>query len=830
MRHFAWSLAVCAAASAALVAQSAQQPGVFKSGVELVRFDMSVVDSNGKPLPDVRADEIEILEGGKPRPLVMFQRVQEPAGFYTEAALRAASAEVTTNEASPRGHLYVLVFDQQHIAPGNEESARRAAATFLRTSVRPSDRVAMFAIPGPGPDLTFTADTTRAIKELGSIRGTLDRIVTSGIGKYSIEEAYRIVNGDTFVADNVVTRLASDLSSDVTTNVAVSADTRQGAARFAETGYTSQLTVLKEDADRTVHQVDASTRDTLERLAEVMRKLKAVEGRKTVLFFSEGFHDQNVSRELQNVAAAAAESYAVLYTFDLNRRLTDLAGGTPAATTMASEATSRTTPLANLALETNGVFFNDASNRVEQALTTIAAQSQDYYIAGFLPSEKALADRGSYQPVTVRVKRPGARVSARTGYSVPSNSAAPDRRSAIDAALAAPFAQQALTVNYTTYVLRSDATGHPRVVLSLDADLPLKDEKRDRADVVFVVRDARSGRVAASGSDTIDLPDATTPGSYFGHGGYRVQFEVAPGSYLMRAVVREPGGLIGSADRRLEVRDVAGPSIAASDLVLASGGGGLPVRTKAYIADGLRAGLEIYGRSPEQLAGIKVALSLTAEDGTVARTVETALGDVETVTGGALRHMTGALPLDSLAPGVYVARARVTDGGEEVTTVTRQVEIVAGSAPPAAVATTAVNARNVTAGPIFARARTEWMTADAALASHARRGLDLFAQGNFTAAAPELQTAFDGNQHSAATAFVLGWAWEGTGDSRRAIGAWRGAAAADPTLMSAHLAVADAYVRLGNPALAIQALRAGLAVLPDAVELRTALERISASR
>jgi VWFA-related protein len=828
MRHFAWSLALCAAASAALVAQSAQQPGVFKSGVDLVRFDVSVVDSDGKPLPDVRPDEVEILEGGKPRPLVMFQRVQEPAGFYTEAALRAASAEVTTNEASPRGHLYVLVFDQEHIAPGNEESARQAAATFLRTSVRPSDRVAMFAIPGPGPNLTFTADTTRAIKELGTIRGTLDRIVTSGIGKYSIEEAYRIVNGDTFVADNVVTRLGSDLSADVTTNVAVSSD--RGSARFAEGDYTSQLAVLKEDAERTVHQVDASTRDTLQRLSEVMRRLKSVEGRKTVLFFSEGFHDQNVARELQNVAAAAAESYAVLYTFDLNRRLANLAGGTPAATTAASEAASRTTPLANLALETNGVFFNDASNRVEQALTTIAAQSQDYYIAGFLPSEKALADRGSYQPVTVRVKRPGARVSARTGYSVPSNSAAPDRRNAIDAALAAPFAQQALTVNYTTYVLRSDATGHPRVVLSLDADLPLKDEKRDRADVVFVVRDARSGRVAASGSDTIDLPDATTPGSYFGHGGYRVQFEVAPGSYLMRAVVREPGGLIGSADRRLEVRDVAGPSIAASDLVLASGGGGLPVRATAYMADGLRAGLEIYGRSAEQLAGVKVALSLTAEDGAIARTVETALGDVETVTGGALRHMTGALPLDSLAPGVYVARARVTDGGDEVTTVTRQVEIVAGSAPPAAVTAAAVNAKNVTAGPIFSRARTEWITADPTLAAHARRGLDLFAQGNFTAAAPELQTAFNGNQRSAATAFVLGWAWEGTGDSRRAIGAWRGAAAADPTLMSAHLAIADAYVRLGNPALAIQALRAGLAVLPDAVELRTALERISASR
>src|SRR4029079_1909680 len=112
-----------------------------RSGVDLVRFDLSVTDDSGRPLADVRPGEIELREDGKPLPIVLFQRVQEPAGFYSDAALRAVSAEVTSNDAAPRGHLYVLVFDQHHIAPGNEESARKAAETFLRTRVRASDRV-----------------------------------------------------------------------------------------------------------------------------------------------------------------------------------------------------------------------------------------------------------------------------------------------------------------------------------------------------------------------------------------------------------------------------------------------------------------------------------------------------------------------------------------------------------------------------------------------------------------------------------------------------------------------------------------------------------------
>ena len=76
------------------------------------------------------------------------------------------------------------------------------------------------------------------------------------------------------------------------------------------------------------------------------------------------------------------------------------------------------------------------------------------------------------------------------------------------------------------------------------------------------------------------------------------------------------------------------------------------------------------------------------------------------------------------------------------------------------------------------------------------------------------------DQTQAAVAFVLGWAHEATGAHREAIGAWRAAAVIDPKMVPAHLALADAYVRIGEPALAVQALHAGLAALPDSPELK----------
>ena len=150
----------------------AGQGTTFKSGVDLVRFDVRVVDAAGTPISDLRPEEITITEDGVKRPVVLFQRVTEPAGSYVDDAIRATTSEVSSNTAFPRGHLYILIFDQTHITAGNEQRARVAAEEFIRRRVRPSDRVALFAVPGPGPQLGFTGNKQRAISELLAVRGT----------------------------------------------------------------------------------------------------------------------------------------------------------------------------------------------------------------------------------------------------------------------------------------------------------------------------------------------------------------------------------------------------------------------------------------------------------------------------------------------------------------------------------------------------------------------------------------------------------------------------------------------------------------------------------
>ena len=792
----------------------------FKAGVELARLDVRVIDADGRPVRDLRQDEIEVVEDGERRPVVLFQHIEEPAGSYADVARGTIAGEVSTNRGAARGHLYVLVFDQQHITPGSEQRARLAAQRFLRTRMHPGDRVALYALPGPGPQIGFTADFPRVVASLDRIRGLAETQEFGVFGTMTLSEAFRITNGDDVVLRRVADRDQQAGLTDATARSAVSTTIGTDAAAFRQ--------LVREDARTIVDKADAQSRRVLTMLSDVLEPMRAIEGRKTVFLLSEGFHGDHVTREIETVAAAAARSYSVIYALDLNHRAADASAEQPIGGDAATEVLDKISPLGSLAVETDGALFPDAGNRADRAFAQAGDASQDFYVVGFTPRADALRNPGSYRRVTVRVTRRGARVSARTGFALVDRTKTPDRRQAIDRALAAPFPLQGLAVQYTTYSLRGSASGVHRVIVSLAAELPLAPEHQARAaDVVFAVRAVADGRIVASGTDTITLPVSRTPGQTVGTGTFHVQFELPAGDYLMRAVVREPGGAVGSADRRFTVQRLDGPSVSSGDLVLSAERGALPVRPAAYTGDGLSGVLELYGRSPEQLRDARVIVDLVrgGEEASVVSGFADVL-DAKAIAGGVSREARIALPLTGVTPGSYVARATVKVGGETVSQMVREVEVRLGIRPDAAAddPPAAPDPRGVVNA---AFTREYLQRADAGASTDAvRLGLARLGGADYPGAIAALTEALDADGTNAPAAFFLGWACHGAGDDRQAISAWRRAAFIDPTMIPAHLALADMYQRLSQPALAAQVLRAGLAALPQSPELLDRLSRL----
>lgn len=850
--------ALVLAAAAGVPGQS--QP-TFRSGVDLVRLDIRVTDAAGRPVTDLRQDEILITEDGIARPVLLFQRITEPAEAFVDAAQQAITAEVSSNDGFPRGHLYLLVFDQAHITAGNEQRARLAAEQFIRRHVRPSDRIALFAVPGPGPQIAFTADRTRALEELSRIRGSYQRVAQTPFGNIPIYDAHRIAQGDERLLVNTMTRLTLEGGGDL---LGGGSTAGRGSGAGDDFGIARRL--LIENARTIVHQTDAESRQFLQRLAEIIRGLGDIEGRKSVVLFSEGFFQDNLSRELEAVAAAAAQTYSVFYTFDLNRRDQPIAEAYASDTVRGSEIQARIAPLATMSVETDGTMIVDAAGRSDDVLERIARQAQDYYLVGFEPSAEARARRDRYQRVQVSASRPGVRVSTRTGYALRPDATPVDRQRAISSVLGAPFVQQSLRIDYTTYLLKSDVPGQQRVVLSLSAQLPVSRTSDDHADVVFVARDLRDGRVAASGTAAIPLPAAPMSGAAMGTSDWRVQFTLPAGSYLMRAVVREPGGLTGSADRRLDVRPLDTPEVTVSDLILGSQSTAIPVRALAYVEDGLTGLLEAYARTPNPLRSLSLTVTVRTPDGREALASYTSPLPAPVSDGqGFIIRAPFTVPLAGVPPGAHVVHATLITGPSVLAERTRFVDLAAGSAGPAPARPDAVPVPPATpreivdgqlgqaltadlierssgspyAAAVEDGARGEWERAEAAVTgvdadadfvAQSVRGLARFVREDFPGAVTAWTRAQSLEPAHALTAFFLGWAHDRAGDTRAALTAWRGAAHLDPTMVSAHLALAEGYLKLQQPALARQALRAGLDAIPDSAEIRQRLLQIEGGR
>ena len=815
-----------------------QNPPVFTSAVDVARLDVRVTDRAGKPITDLRPDEVQVVEGGTARPVVLLQHVAEAGRTYAESAQRTIAAEVSTNQGAPRGELYLLLFDQDHITAGAEQKVRLAAERFVKERVRPQDRIAVVGIPGPGPSLTFTNNTRNAIEQLQLVRGGLNRLQTGVAGEMTEFEAYEILRGN----ELVLSRFLYPSAEGTTTRASALIDAIAGARQKQESPETLRR-LVQDSARTTATKADADSRRFLQIAVDLLRSFRHIDGRKTIVLFSEGFVGDSLNSELRDLAAAAAEIYGVVYAFDLNARM-DATGSEPMGGDTAKEIQSRTDTIGSLAAETSGALIPDALSRLDQALGALGAPNNDYYIVGFESSASALANRNAYQRVEVKVTRPGAVVTTRTGYTAGTDARAENtlssiRRLTIDSALTAPFGHQGLRVDYTTYQSHGAGTASERIVLSLEAELPINVAKTSaatgasaaKADAVFVVRDARTGRVAASGSDEMALPTSVARGRTTGVGAWRVQFMLPPGDYIMRAIVREPGGLIGSADRQFNVRALGGPDVSPSDLILGRPGPALPVRAAAYTAEPLPAAVRVYGRTSAQLDKMTARIELLPVGGTTAVVgVSGIAGDTHEADGQSVRDVMFESPLATVPAGDYVARAEIRSGGEFVSELRRQVTVSVGANPvPATDA--ARDEAPVPSAAADGLVATALLTDAAASTSPAVRqavgGVASLRAGHYPEAVTALNAAFEASGgKSAPIAFLLGWAERGAGNLVGGVSAFRNAALLDPSMISAHLALADTYMELKQPALAIQALESGLRSQPNAVELKRMLEII----
>lgn len=156
-------VATAVVAATSLAAQQPQPP-TFRSSVEIVRLDVTVLDKDRRPIRDLKQEDFTVLVDGVEQPLVAFESIVLPPVNRTLAPwTREVAADVRDNQiGEPR--LFIIVLDDVS-APFSDVWMVRAGKDIARAIVdemRPGDLAAV----------TFTGRTKYA-QELTSDRAKL---------------------------------------------------------------------------------------------------------------------------------------------------------------------------------------------------------------------------------------------------------------------------------------------------------------------------------------------------------------------------------------------------------------------------------------------------------------------------------------------------------------------------------------------------------------------------------------------------------------------------------------------------------------------------------
>ena len=110
--------------------QTSDPQQTFRTGVDLVRLDVSVLDKNRQPIHGLRAEDFTVLEDGKPQPVVAFAAVDIPSPPPVAAEwMRQVGSDVTTNQLDLR-RIVVIVMDDGMTSP--DDGVPNAAKLIAR--------------------------------------------------------------------------------------------------------------------------------------------------------------------------------------------------------------------------------------------------------------------------------------------------------------------------------------------------------------------------------------------------------------------------------------------------------------------------------------------------------------------------------------------------------------------------------------------------------------------------------------------------------------------------------------------------------------------------
>lgn len=167
-------------AAAALTAAPADDQRRYFGGVELVTADFIALDADGRPIRDLRQDEVAVKINGRSRVVRSLQYVEVARWPSAEGPAAPLPPPYGSNALSDAGRSFVMVIDDESFRPGKESLMREAVGEFL-DGLSQHDRVALVTVPHGSTRTDLTSDHGRVKDVLETVVGHAPQQLDSSV-------------------------------------------------------------------------------------------------------------------------------------------------------------------------------------------------------------------------------------------------------------------------------------------------------------------------------------------------------------------------------------------------------------------------------------------------------------------------------------------------------------------------------------------------------------------------------------------------------------------------------------------------------------------------
>jgi VWFA-related protein len=537
---------------------------VVKITTNLVQVDAVVTDKNGKLVTDLSPEEVQIFEDGRQQKVTHFSFVASESPVNSQPATPAVPVDknappappVKLNPADVRRTI-ALVVDDLGLSFESTYYVRRALKKFVDQQMQPGDLVAIIRTGGGiGALQQFTADRRQ-------LYAAIERVKWSAISRGGMAFAP--------IEDN--------------------------------SGKSEEAQAANEDLNQ--FREDVFAIGTLGAVNYVVRGMRELPGRKSILLISDGFRINSRDDPGRNFRALSALRHlidqanrATVVIYTMNAKGLETVGFTAADSVggMTSEQLERQLNdrrtaafesqegLDYLARETGGLAIRN-TNDLSGGIRRVIEDQKGYYLIGYRPDESTFdkaTGRRTFHKLSLKVSRPGKfKVRMRNGFYGVSDDAqstvtATPRQQILNA-LTSPFGASGVRLRLTTLFANDQKVGsYMRSLLHVNAnDLTFNElpggSHRAEFDVVAITF-GDNGNVVDQVARSYAMQIGPEDYSRIRRDGF-VYFLTVPikkaGAYQLRAALRDHGSEhVGSASQFIEVPDVKKNRVVVSGIIV----------------------------------------------------------------------------------------------------------------------------------------------------------------------------------------------------------------------------------------------------------------------